>query len=213
MSFALIMAGIGELATGLALCIFTAMGLINATIAAVGFLVMGVIFGLILALVGILANGVVGPAMSAKMSNNHILQVMTSAKKLRWFVCKEKRGMAETKFGRFLINPNTVYTLPNGVRSEIAYRKYATTLQPQFIKACTQLRKADITDMGQLMNVANEVKQNGAELIIPLVDEAVTLKPGQVSLTTPEMLANIQAEQEKQPKEEPQENHDVQEEK
>lgn len=194
MSFLLIIGGIVELVLGLVICILTMFGMIPQSIVSIVILVMGVIFGLILALVGILANGVVGPAMSAKMSGKQITQVVTASKKLRWLVGKERQGMVETRIGRFIVIPNSVYTLPNDTRTGFAYFKYGTTLQPQYVKACTQLRKAGINDVDDLAKAADNAVSNGGELMIPLEDPVIL---------PPEVLAQAETPQPEEVKGEP----------
>lgn len=163
MSFKIIMAGIVELFLGVILSVLVVINLIPPPIFIYTVMGMFVIFGLVMALIGILCNGIIDPFMAAKLGNRNLIAVATASKKLKFMVGKEKGGMTETKFGSFLTPSDSVYTFPNGVKGGVAYIKYATTLTPKFIKGTTELRKQGINDVKQLMEKAKESADRGEE--------------------------------------------------
>lgn len=163
MSFKIIMAGIVELFLGVILSVLVVINLIPPPIFIYTVMGLFVIFGLVMALTGILCNGIIDPFMAAKLGNKNLIQAATASGKFKFLIGKERGGMTETNVGSFITPPGSVFTYPNGVKGGIATIKYATTLTPKFIKGMTELKKQGINDIRQLMEKAKESADKGEE--------------------------------------------------
>lgn len=168
MSFKIIVAGIMEIFISVIMIALVLLNMIPSVYFIYSFLIVGVVFGLITALIGMAANGVIGPFMSAKTGNKNLIAILTASGRILLRAGNEKAGMTKTKEGYFLTPSRTVYTWPNGARGGFAFFKYGTTLEPKFVKATSKLKEKGIHDIEELDYVDGKFKEQGKELVIDL---------------------------------------------
>jgi len=132
-------------------------------------IVIGILGGLLLLLTGILANGIIGPFMAAKLRGKDIIAVITAGKKIQILDGVENNGIIHTKRGGFIEHPDTSYTWPNGVNGGIAYYKYGATLPLKIMRGVTKLKEIGIRNMDDYKEVVNKVaREKGKEFVVEL---------------------------------------------
>jgi hypothetical protein len=155
----------------MAQCCFTVLvvlGILPPQIFILASTMTGCIAGIIIAAIGFLASGILAPVVSCRISGKTLIQILTAGKKIKFEVGKEQSGICDTDSGCFVTPIDTIYSMPNGVRSGFAHHKYGVTLKPSMVKTCSILKENNINDILELENTAKTIKENGGELTMDL---------------------------------------------
>jgi hypothetical protein len=66
------------------------------------------------------------------------------------------------------VTPNSVFTLPNGVKFGVAVYKHGVVLPPKFVQGCTKLLEAGFHDAKQVEAVAQKLAEKNEDFVIKL---------------------------------------------
>lgn len=151
--------------------------------------IIGIIVALNLILDELMSGGMTGTLTNARLRGNPIAIILRNDKAIRFVEAKLREGLAETRrYGRFIIIPDSVYSLPNGVTAFLAYHKYGVSLHPSFVQATTRLREAGLKDIEEIENLNETAKKNNKEVVIHL--DAPTIRAN-IKTTTDEQNEHV----------------------
>lgn len=164
MSFKIMMIGIGAIFLTFIMAALLMMQLMPVQFFVVGSILVSMISGLTIVLVNVMANGIVGPMLSARVGGKTVLLNITAGKSIEFISGNESEGMIETDKGYFHVLPDAIYTLPNGVRTAITYFKYAVTLPKEFLITASNLKKAGVRDFNTLQVINKQAAAQNQEI-------------------------------------------------
>ncbi len=145
------------------------LGMLGGFIGLIILDVIMILVSLVLLMYQFLSGGVIGVLTSAKLRGNPLALILRNDKQIRFVEAKLREGMAETKkYGRFLIVPDSVYSLPNGVTGVLAYHKYGVSLNPQFVQATTRLREEGVKDIEQVKKMNKDSLDKNSQYVLNL---------------------------------------------
>jgi hypothetical protein len=161
--------------------LLVAMGTVFATVMVVlGFLPpfvyecitlgLGLIGGILILAQEFLIGKIASTFLKAKLQNKSVLAVVTASKGIDLLLGDEQEGMSETKKGYFIVNTDSVYMWPCGIRGMMAFYKYGYGVTPKFVKGCSILKKNDINDIEEAEILYDQAKINQKEISLDMND-------------------------------------------
>jgi hypothetical protein len=125
--------------------------------------------GIMFFIYDIMTNGVAGVFFSAKINGDPIAIILRNDKAVRFIKAELKEGLAHTKrYGNFILLPNSIYNLPNGVTGFLAYYKYGVSLPTRFIRATSRLKASGINDIEEVEKLEQNATKLGETIRIDL---------------------------------------------
>lgn len=133
-------------------------------------IVAGVLLGVSLysLIYDFITAGIPGVFAKARLSGQSVGIVLRNDKRLKFVASKLKDGLAENKFGEFLVIPDSVYTTDNGATTWIGYHKYGVNLPVPFIRATTRLREMGVKDIGEVKAINNDATEHNEDVSVRL---------------------------------------------